>query len=101
MPTNSVGTMTAGRDVGLLDVVDARHLGHLRRGCAPATIAPLVRYDVVLDVGRGGDQLEVVLALEALAHDVHVQQAEEAAAKAEAERLRALGLADRAPRRSA
>ena len=31
--------------------------------------------------------VDVVLALEALAHDVHVQQAEEAAAKAEAQRL--------------
>ena len=37
-------------------------------------------------------QLEVVLALEALAHDVHVQQAEEAAAEAEAERVGGLGL---------
>ena len=51
---------------------------------------------MVLDVGRRGDQLEVVLALEPLAHDVHVQQAEKAAAKAEAERLRGLGLVDRA-----
>ena len=32
-------------------------------------------------------ELDVVLALEALAHDVHVQQAEEAAAKAEPQRL--------------
>ena len=38
--------------------------------------------------GRGGDQLHVVLALEPLLHDVHVQQAEKAAAEAEAERLR-------------
>jgi hypothetical protein len=41
---------------------------------------------------RRGHQLEVVLALEALAHDVHVQQAEEAAAKAEAQRVGGLGL---------
>ena len=33
-----------------------------------------------------------MLALEALAHDVHVQQAEEAAAKAEPQRLGWLGL---------
>ena len=38
------------------------------------------------------EQLEVVLALEPLAHDVHVQQAEEAGAEAEAERVRALRL---------
>ena len=37
-------------------------------------------------------QLEVVLALQALAHDVHVQQAEEAAAEAEAERVGGLRL---------
>jgi hypothetical protein len=37
--------------------------------------------------GRGGDQVEVVLALQALLHDLHVQHAEEAAAEAEAHRL--------------
>ena len=37
-------------------------------------------------------QVEVVLALEALAHDVHVQQAEEPAAEAEAERVGGLRL---------
>jgi hypothetical protein len=36
--------------------------------------------------GRGGDQVQVELALEPLLHDLHVQQAEEAAAEAEAER---------------
>jgi len=38
------------------------------------------------------DELHVVLALEALLHDVHVQEAEEAAAEAEAQRLRGLRL---------
>ena len=38
--------------------------------------------------------VEVVLALEPLLDDLHVQQAEEAAAEAEAERLRGLGLED-------
>ena len=41
---------------------------------------------------RRRDQVHVVLALEPLLHDVHVQQAEEAAAEAEAERLRHFGL---------
>jgi hypothetical protein len=36
---------------------------------------------------RGRDQVHVELALEPLLHDLHVQQAEEAAAEAEAERL--------------
>ena len=48
--------------------------------------------DLEADRGHRREQLEVVLALEPLAHDVHVQQAEEAGAEAEAERVRALGL---------
>ena len=48
--------------------------------------------DLVLHVGGRGEQVEVVLALQPLAHDVHVQQTEEAAAKAEAQRLAGLGL---------
>ena len=47
-----------------------------------------VQYDLVLDARRGGQQLEVVLALQPLLDDLHVQQAEEAAAEAEAERDR-------------
>ena len=50
--------------------------------------------DAVGDVRGGHDQVEVELALEPLAHDLHVQQAEEAAAEAEAERLRGLGLVE-------
>ena len=42
---------------------------------------------------RGGDEVEVVLALEALLDDLHVQEAEEAAAEPEAQRGRGLGLA--------
>ena len=41
--------------------------------------------DAVDDRGRGGDEVEVVLALEALLDDLEVEQAEEAAAEAEAE----------------
>ena len=47
---------------------------------------------LVLDARHRRQQLEVVLALQALAHDVHVQQAEEAAAEAEAQRVGGLGL---------
>ncbi len=47
---------------------------------------------LVDDVGRRRDQVEVGLALEPLADDVHVQQAEEAAAEAEAEGTGGLGL---------
>ena len=47
--------------------------------------------DVVLHARDRGDEVEVELALEPLAHDLHVQQAEEAAAEAEAERGGGLG----------
>ncbi len=60
-------------------VVDVEHLARLGR-------------DAVDDRGRGGDQVEVVLALEPLLDDLHVQQAEVAATKPEAERLARLGL---------
>ena len=39
---------------------------------------------LVLDGGRGDDEVQVVLALQALLHDLHVQQPQEAAAEAEA-----------------
>ena len=48
--------------------------------------------DVVLDRRRRRDEVEVELALEALLDDLHVEQAEEAAAEPEAERDRALRL---------
>jgi hypothetical protein len=40
----------------------------------------------VLHVGHGGDQVQVELALQPLLDDLHVQQPQEAAAEAEAER---------------
>ena len=53
---------------------------------------PLRQPDVVLDRRRRGDEVEVELALEPLLDDLHVEQPEEAAAEAEAERDRALRL---------
>ena len=53
---------------------------------------PSRMHDLVDDGRRRRDERHAVLALEPLLHDVHVQQPEEAAAKAEAERLRRLGL---------
>ena len=49
------------------------------------------------DRRRRDQQVEVELALEPLAHDLHVQQAEESAAEAEAERLRRLRLVRERP----
>ena len=51
-----------------------------------------MQLDAVLDRRRGRDEVEVELALEALLDDLHVEQAEEAAAEPEAQRDRALGL---------
>jgi hypothetical protein len=55
------------------------------------TSSPSVCVTAVLDARRGGDQRQAELALEALLHDLHVEQAEEAAAEAEPERTRRLG----------
>ena len=48
--------------------------------------------DAVAHAGRGGDQVEVEFALQPLLHDLHVQQAEEAAAEAKAQRRRSFRL---------
>ena len=87
-----LGDDHGGLDVRLLHRLDlVRHLGgvvHLD------PLAAGTRLDAVGD-GRGGhDQIEVELALQPLADDLHVQQAEEAAAEAEAERQRGLGLVE-------
>ena len=52
--------------------------------------AAVGQLDVVFDRRRRGDEVEVELALEALLDDLHVEQAEEAAAEPEPERDRAL-----------
>ena len=78
-------------DVRLLDLLDlVRHVGR----CVHLAPVAVRRLDAVRDVRRGDEQVEVELALEPLAHDLHVQQAEEAAAEAEAERLRRLRLVE-------
>ena len=61
-------------------------------GLSMCCTSPSVVVTPVDDRGRGGDEVEVVLALQPLLDDLHVQQAEEAAAEAEAERLRGLRL---------
>jgi len=48
--------------------------------------------DAIDDRWRGGDQVEVVFAAQPLLNDLEVQQAEEAAAEAEAQRGGAFGL---------
>ena len=75
--------------VRLLDLLElARHL----RRVVHLDLLTCARRRAVGDVRRGDEEVEVELALEALADDLHVQEAEEAAAEPEAERLRRLGL---------
>src|SRR5690606_14366468 len=75
---------------GLADLLDLaarelRRVGHLDDRA-------VLERDVVDDVRRRRDEVEVELALEPLADDLQVQQAEEPDAEAEAERDRRLGL---------
>ena len=66
--------------------------GGIDDGLSTTSTLPSVALHAVLDVRRGRDERQVVLALEPLADDLHVQQAEEAAPEPEAERARRLGL---------
>ena len=54
-------------------------------GLSRRVMAPVAGLDLVLDLGGGDDELDAELALQALADDVHVQDAQEAGAEAEAE----------------
>ena len=77
------------RLTNLVDVVRARQLGGVVDQQLPLLV---VEHHLVLAGGGRGDQLQVELALKALLHDLHVQEAEEAAAEAEAEGGRRLRL---------
>ena len=55
-------------------------------------LGAVVEIDVIDDARRGGDELEIELALQPLGDDLQVQEPEEAAAEAEAERGGALRL---------
>ena len=54
-------------------------------GLCSSSIAPSRHVEVVDHRGRGGDEVEVVFALEPVADHLEVEEAEEAAAEAEAE----------------
>ncbi|CAB5014047.1 unannotated protein [freshwater metagenome] len=81
-----------GPDDRLEDLRDllGRELARIRHDDLVAVIA----HDAVDDVRRRRDEVEVRLALEPLADDLHVEQAEESASEAEPEGEGGLGLVD-------
>ena len=74
-------------DDRLFDLVDVPGLGQLRRAVDLDQFAVGLGH-AIQHARRGGDQVHVEFALEPLLHDLHVQQAEEAAAEPEPERHR-------------
>ncbi len=72
------------RMTGFFDFVDFAGIGPARRVVDFDQFA--VGFgDLVAHAGRGGDEVEVEFALQALLNDFHVEQAEKAAAEAEAQ----------------
>ena len=86
-PTCSDGREDHRGDDRLLELLDAAGVGQLRRAVDLLHLA-IGRGHAVEHAGRRRDEVLVELALEPLLDDLHVQQAEEAAAEAEAERGR-------------
>ena len=81
------------RDDRLLELGDAAGIRQLGRAVDLLHLA-VGRRHPIQHARRRRHQVHVVLALEPLLHDLHVQQAEEAAAEAEAERGRRLRLVE-------
>src|SRR6478672_9348550 len=72
-------------DPRLFDLGDLLQFGHVGR-VVPLLYAAVGHMHSVDDGGRGGDQVDVELALEPLADDLEMQEPEKAAAETEAER---------------
>jgi hypothetical protein len=84
-PTKSARVRIVAADVRLLEALDLARGGELRRAVDLEARAVGGVADVAHPRG-GGDQLEVELPLEPRLDDLHVEQPQEAAAEAEAER---------------
>ena len=90
-PTYSFGVRIDARIIG--SRISAMRAGSgMSDGLCTSSDLAVGQLDLEADRRHRRHQVEVVLALQALAHDVHVQQAEEAAAEAEAERVGGLRL---------
>ena len=88
-PIESFGMMIDARIVGSRISRIGAGVRHVDRVVHLDRLAAVL-HDVVNDARISRDDLHVVLAADALLDDLHVQQAEEAAAKAEPERERTL-----------
>ena len=71
------------RNDWLLDLLDLSWIGPAR-GVIDFNFTAIGKGDLVTHAGGSGDEVEVVLALEALLNDLEVKQAKKAAAEAEA-----------------
>ncbi len=90
-PRYSDGTWIVARISGSSIALDARQVGQIRGRIDLDGLAG-VEHDLVAHRRRRRDQVQAVLAFEPLLDDLRVQEAEEAAAEAEAERRARLGL---------
>src|SRR5690606_18257137 len=79
------------RHNGLTNVVNLTDLRHARGAFDHHDFAVSLFY-LIHHRRRGGNDVHTKFALQALLHNLHVQQAQEPAAKAKAQRLRDLGL---------
>ncbi len=93
-PRNVVVGQDRRFDERLFDLRDSARVGHFRRRIDLGNFA-VGRRHAIAHAGRGGDQIEIEFAFEPLLDDLHVQQAEKAAAKTEAERGRGFGLEEK------
>src|SRR5690348_12865261 len=90
-PDVLLGDQNRRGDDRLADLRDPREIRKLRR-ILDLHARAVAQDELIDDRRRRRHQLHLIFALEPLLDDVHVQQPEEAAAEAEAERLRHLGL---------
>src|SRR5271155_1322543 len=90
-----LGHVDRREDEGLLDSLDRVLVGQMRGIVHRRQLARNCAH-LVGNRRRRDDEVDPDFALEPLLRDLHMQQAQESSAKAEAERLRGLGLADEA-----
>jgi len=83
-----------GLEEGVLDALDARRLGQVLRALDLCHGAVRLVH-VIVHGGAGGNEVEVELTLKTLLHDLHVEEAEKAHAKAKAQRHGRLGGPDK------